>query len=189
MDASLAMKLISAVLYFKSIYWAPIVSGRSPRGGNGNPRKVFLPGKSPRQRSLVGFSPWGGKESDMTELTNCVLSTVLGVIDVKVNDKTSIGMGPTVCGRHRQARRPFRSVEGLITVLSPECYITGYCWWNAGQANVENSPKTEESICPTAHASTSRVQLKEECGQEKQNLTLCWLLGLSRCPRGDAPFQ
>ena len=39
MDASLAMKLISAVIYFKSIYWAPIVSGRSPKGGNGNPRK------------------------------------------------------------------------------------------------------------------------------------------------------
>ena len=70
MDASLAMKLISAVIYFKSIYWAPIVSGRSPRGGNGNPREVFLPGKSPRQRSLVGYSPWGGKESDVTELTN-----------------------------------------------------------------------------------------------------------------------
>ena len=69
MDASLAMKLISAVIYFKSIYWASIVSGRSPRGGNGNPRKVFLPGKSPRQRSLVGYSPWGGKESDVTELT------------------------------------------------------------------------------------------------------------------------
>ena len=27
---------------------------------------VFLPGKSRRQRSLVGYSPWGLKESDMT---------------------------------------------------------------------------------------------------------------------------
>jgi len=26
-----------------------------------------LPGKSHRQRSLVGYSPWGQKESDMTE--------------------------------------------------------------------------------------------------------------------------
>ena len=28
---------------------------------------VFLPGKSHGQRNLVGYSPWGGKESDTTE--------------------------------------------------------------------------------------------------------------------------
>ena len=28
---------------------------------------VFLPGKSNGQRSLVGYSPWGCRESDMTE--------------------------------------------------------------------------------------------------------------------------
>ena len=39
--------------------------GRSPRRGNGNP--VFLPGESHGQRSLVGYSPQGCKESDMTE--------------------------------------------------------------------------------------------------------------------------
>ena len=31
------------------------------------PPPVFLPGESHRQRSLVGYSPWGGKELDMTE--------------------------------------------------------------------------------------------------------------------------
>ena len=31
------------------------------------PSPVLLPGKSHRQRSLVGCSPWGRKESDMTE--------------------------------------------------------------------------------------------------------------------------
>ena len=30
---------------------------------------VFLPGESHRQRILVGYSPWGHKESDMTEHT------------------------------------------------------------------------------------------------------------------------
>jgi len=30
---------------------------------------VFLPGESHGQRSLVGSSPWGHKESDMTEAT------------------------------------------------------------------------------------------------------------------------
>ena len=40
-------------------------SGRSPGRGNGSP--IFLPGKSHEQRSLVGYRPWGCKESDMTE--------------------------------------------------------------------------------------------------------------------------
>ena len=30
---------------------------------------VFLPGKSHGQRSLAGYSPWGRKELDMTEVT------------------------------------------------------------------------------------------------------------------------
>ena len=31
------------------------------------PTPVFLPGKFHGQRSLAGYSPWGHKESDMTE--------------------------------------------------------------------------------------------------------------------------
>ena len=31
------------------------------------PTPVFLPGEFHGQRSLVGYSPWGPKESDMTE--------------------------------------------------------------------------------------------------------------------------
>ena len=31
------------------------------------PAPVFLPGEFHGQRSLVGYSPWGCKESDMTE--------------------------------------------------------------------------------------------------------------------------
>ena len=30
---------------------------------------VFLPGETQRQRSLVGYSPWGCKESNRTEVT------------------------------------------------------------------------------------------------------------------------
>ena len=33
------------------------------------PTQVFLPGESHGQRSLAGYSPWGGKESDKTEAT------------------------------------------------------------------------------------------------------------------------
>ena len=42
--------------------------GRSPGEGNGTPLQYsFLPGKSHGWRSLVGYSPWGCKESDTTE--------------------------------------------------------------------------------------------------------------------------
>ena len=41
--------------------------GRFPGGGNDNPVQYFLPGKSHGQRSLVGYSPWGHKESETTE--------------------------------------------------------------------------------------------------------------------------
>ena len=41
--------------------------GRFPGEGNGNPLQYSWPGKFHGQRSLVGYSPWGHKESDMTE--------------------------------------------------------------------------------------------------------------------------
>ena len=40
--------------------------GRSPGRGRGNTFQG-LPGELHRQRSLVGYSPWGRMESDMTE--------------------------------------------------------------------------------------------------------------------------
>ena len=42
-------------------------SGRSPGERNGNPLQYSCLEKSHGQRSPVGYSPWGCKESDMTE--------------------------------------------------------------------------------------------------------------------------
>ena len=50
--------------------------GRSSGEGNGNP---LLPGKSHGRRSLVGYSLWGCKESDMTERLHS-LNKVLRII-------------------------------------------------------------------------------------------------------------
>ena len=41
--------------------------GKIPWRRKWQPTPVFLSGKSPGQRSLEGYSPWGLKESDMTE--------------------------------------------------------------------------------------------------------------------------
>jgi len=44
--------------------------GRFPWGRKWQPTPVFLPGKSHGQRSMVDYSPWGCKESDMTDHTH-----------------------------------------------------------------------------------------------------------------------
>ena len=48
--------------------------GRFPGAGNGNPLQNFFPGKFHGQRSLVGYSPWGRKESDKTAHTHTLLT-------------------------------------------------------------------------------------------------------------------
>ena len=42
-------------------------SGRSPGEGNGNPLQYSCLENPMDKRSLVGYSPWGPKESDTTE--------------------------------------------------------------------------------------------------------------------------
>ena len=44
-------------------------SERSPGGVHGNPFQYSCL-ENPRQRSLVGYSPWGHKELDTTEVTS-----------------------------------------------------------------------------------------------------------------------
>ena len=52
--------------------------GRSPGEGRRLPTPSFLHGQFHGQRSLVGYSPWGHKELDMTEqLTPSLLANIL----------------------------------------------------------------------------------------------------------------
>ena len=53
-------------------------SGRSPGRGNGNPLQYSCLGNSTYKGNLVGYSPWGHKELDMTEYKhNGVIQTYL----------------------------------------------------------------------------------------------------------------
>ena len=47
--------------------WISSWVGKIPWRRAWQPTPVFLPGESHGQRSLVGYSPWGCKESDTTE--------------------------------------------------------------------------------------------------------------------------
>ena len=66
-----------------SIYWIPSRDQGSfpwvrkiPWRREWQPTPVILPGKSHGQRSMVGYSPWGRKESDMTERLTLQASTI-----------------------------------------------------------------------------------------------------------------
>ena len=55
-------------MYDRYSIWEELLSGRKEGWRRKwQPSPVFLPGKSHGQRSLVRYSPWGCKESDMTE--------------------------------------------------------------------------------------------------------------------------
>ena len=45
------------------------LDGKIPWRRKWKPTAVFLPGESHEQRSLEGYSAWGHKASDMTEVT------------------------------------------------------------------------------------------------------------------------
>ena len=47
--------------------WVGFLGWEDPLEEGMQPAPVFLPGESPWQRSLVGYSPWGHKESDTAE--------------------------------------------------------------------------------------------------------------------------
>ena len=52
--------------------------GRFPWRRKWQPTPIFLLGKSHGRGSLVGYSPWGHKELDMTEVTARTPSTKVG---------------------------------------------------------------------------------------------------------------
>ena len=72
--------------------------GRSPGGGHGNPLQYSCLENSHGQRSLVGYSPWGQKESDATELLSThVLCTYSTSTWVPYNKDVCVCMLCSVC--------------------------------------------------------------------------------------------
>ena len=62
----LAVKTLPAMQEVGFNFWVEKI----PQRRAWQPTPVFLPGESHAQRSLVGYSPWGHKESDTTEQLN-----------------------------------------------------------------------------------------------------------------------
>ena len=54
--------------------WIQSLGQEDPWGREWQPTPVSLPGEFHGQRSLAGYTPWGQKESDMTEQLTFSLS-------------------------------------------------------------------------------------------------------------------
>ena len=63
----------------------------SPGGGHGNPLQYSCLENPHGQRSLVGYSPWGHKESDKTEQLSTAQHVVSGVRQ-RENRETKIAL-------------------------------------------------------------------------------------------------
>ena len=61
-----------------------------PGGGHGNPLQYSCLGESLGQRTLVGYSPWGFLELDMTEATVCTHAAYISVFRLSRMGKCQI---------------------------------------------------------------------------------------------------
>ena len=57
--------------------------GRSPREGNRNPSPVSLPGEFHGQKSLVAYSTWDRKESDMTKQLTTKADIPMAILETR----------------------------------------------------------------------------------------------------------
>ena len=64
-QVALVVKNLQPVQRLRRLGFHPWV-GKIPWRRKWQPTPVFVPGKSHRQKSLAGYSPWGRKESDTT---------------------------------------------------------------------------------------------------------------------------
>ena len=95
--------------------------GRSPGEGNGNPLQYSCLEHPHGQRSLVSYSPWGYKESDMTEQHNVQHSTMCResiLCHMELLNQTQWGrywissrLMSKICSRGTQFRLPILSMK------------------------------------------------------------------------------
>ena len=74
--ASLVAQLVKNPSQYRRPWFDPWV-GRSPGGRHGNPLQYSCLENLQGQRSLEGYSPWGRKESDMTERVSTFISVAV----------------------------------------------------------------------------------------------------------------
>ena len=88
-------------------------SGRCPGGGKWQPIPKFLHGKFHGQRSLAGYSPWGHKKLDITEVIEH--SCTHSVSSVQLLSSVQIFVTPWTAAR--QASLPITTSRSLLKLI------------------------------------------------------------------------
>ena len=70
--------------------WVRLLIGKIPWRKAWQPTSVFLPGESHGQRSLVGYSPKGHKESDVTERQTGIKIAGRNINNLRYADGTTL---------------------------------------------------------------------------------------------------
>ena len=98
---------------------------------------VLLPGKSHGQKSLVGYGPWGRKESDTTERLHFHFQTMVEIMKIMVTPSKDpvhvllLSVPPTLYQDTTYPcllRVPWtarRSNQSILKEISPECSLEG----------------------------------------------------------------
>ena len=110
--------------------------GKIPCRRKWQPSPVFLPGEFRGQRSLMGYSPWGCKESDMTEwlpplpppiLSQKVIEALLfpfhfNIIISSTKAECSLLISVDILFPFRTVYSPFHISKGTWIVVLSFCY-------------------------------------------------------------------
>ena len=118
--------------------WIPGL-GRSPRG-HGNPLQYSYLENSHGQRYLADYSPWGCKESDMTEWLSSWIFHIKWFMHIHVQ----MSMGPLIFVKSKY--RPFLKDQYFLNTMQNEMYrhlnlALNTCWLHSlefGFTNLSN---------------------------------------------------
>ena len=157
-----------------------------------HPTPVLLPGKSHGRRSLVGCSPWGWEESDMTEWLpfhfslSCIGEGNGNSLQCSCleNPRDGEAWWAAVCGVTQSQTRLKRlssssSSSRLVITFLPRSKHLSISWLQSPSAVILEPPKIKSDIsiitfkCKLLNAPTKKCRLAE-CIQ-KQDLYICCL--------------
>ena len=140
------------------------------------PTPVFLPGKSHRQRSLAGYSPWSCKELDTTEATEYAYTYT----HTHTHTHTYIHTGmyimykiEIIADRGRRRKRDGEKERGSLCGLGPRTPWTGRI--------APNSAKGSLTSPVTVSGPSGLLAEYFGCILSQQPLGGCWVCFASVC--------